>query len=187
MDWLEKVHSSGMMLIKSYKCDAVKDHKRLVSEIKQYQKEHRCCPFPGCSHPPFQSDANVHGSFPLLRESFFTNLKKYIKDIHKNDKTVSSKNFQFSRLRMWAYITKNKNKPASDWHIHGDHIAGLLYLTPTKVRTILNLPDCSIYTRPEVNRWFFWPGKIPHKPEVKKEIKEDRVVIGTSIFLESWH
>ena len=186
-DWLEEVHRSGMMPLKSYKCDIVRDHKRLVSELKQYQKEHRCCAFlVDCDHPPLQSDSNVHRFFPVLRESFFISFKKYLNDLHKNNKNISLKNFRFSQLRMWTYITKNKKKPASAWHVHDGHISGLLYLTPTKVRTIFNLPECRIYTMPAVNRWFFWPNFLPHKPEVEKETKADRVVIGTSIFIESW-
>jgi len=184
------------MIIKAYSSEDIKNNKKLIKDIKIYQKNFPCCNrFPTCTHPNFQTDARVHCSFPELESSYFNNLKKYLKDIQCSTDMEKYKVLDF---KMWSFIFKANEKSSLKWcnrrlwHHHSItpfkedtlEISSLSYLTATKIATMFDLEYVQIHLKPKLGVWFFWPSELRHCTEEIKINKKERVILATAIILK---
>jgi len=175
------------VLIKAYPIEDHKNNKKLIRDIKNYQKNFPCCKnFPTCPHPRFQTDPRLHLHLPALASSYFDNLKKYLKDTHPSNDRPEYTRVHF---KMWAFISKDKFT-SKYWHQHAlfkDNtleISSLMYLTETKMGTMFDVKHLKIYLKPQLNTWFFWPSHLWHAAAITKANKKDRITIATAIILK---
>lgn len=131
--------------------------QKFRKKIINYTLQNKCCLQTNCNHPKYQSNASLHLSIDVFKNSIL-------------------KELNFNIKKLWSFWVPKGSRTLESWHKHGECFSCLMYLTENDI--ITKFENFEIKLKP--NNWLVWDENLLHTPE-EGIVKKDRLVIAGTL------